>query len=90
MKELYHYRLNSQKSEISIFCCLALLRYSGEGALNSRRVPAGVSPTVSLYNTVTAVDKRMNTRTVTTGRSSHQEHADLTRAAVRCGRQGVV
>jgi len=53
-------------------------------------VPAGVSPTVSFCNTVTAVDKRMNTRTLTTLRSSHQEHADFTGVAVHCDRQDVV
>ena len=59
--------------------------------MSSRRVSAGgVSPTMCLYNTVTAVDKRMYTRTLTTGRSSHQEHADLTRAAVQCESQDVL
>ena len=54
-------------------------------------MPAGVSPTVCLYNTVSAVDKKNEYKnTVTTGRSSHQEHADLTRAAVQCESQDVV
>jgi hypothetical protein len=31
--------------------------------VSSRRVPAGASPTMFLYNTVTAVDNRMNITT---------------------------
>ena len=76
MKEVCHYRLNSQDSEVSIFCCLALPCYSGEGAVSSRRVPAAVSPTVSLYNTVTAVDKRMNKRTLLESSWNVMAHGD--------------
>jgi hypothetical protein len=93
MKDGYRYRLNSQNSDFPIFCCLAYLPYSGEGSVSSGRVPTDVSSTVSFYNTVTTVDsKRMNTRTLIRGRSSHQdaEHADLTSAAVQCERQEVV
>lgn len=92
MKDAYHYRLNSQNSEVPIFCCLAHLFSNGEGTVVSGLVPSDASSSMSLYNNVTAVDKRRNTRTLLAqvNPAITMLNMLIRRGAVQCERQEVV